>query len=102
MSESKHTPGPWFVEEPLHRFIRSLAGKSPFVAELNILDKTHGEHMANARLIASAPDLLAACEAAQVAFAAEFDATHIQGIAVREAVKMLRESIASARGERAR
>lgn len=72
MSETKHTPGPWSVE--FNNPLSPIEGHTVRVATyphrgLCIVPKgggTHGvEHQeANARLIAAAPDLLAACQAA--------------------------------------
>lgn len=59
MSEAKHTPGPWQADGP---FVRdgtcSVADARPTHA-----DVTGDEVLANARLIAAAPELLAACKA---------------------------------------
>jgi len=73
MSESKHTPGPWTVE---HRkdngemmsaqfgFIHGPKGKSDWVADVGYLHNDNGSgSMTNARLIAAAPELLAALSA---------------------------------------
>ena len=65
MSESKHTPGPWRA----YGFMIT-GGDFRQVAECNMPvgtpgreeDATVDEDQANARLIAAAPDLLAACE----------------------------------------
>ncbi len=65
MSAPKHTPGPWSVAQsfrPGAQFtIRATLGKStPFVvAETACLHPTWGDELANAALIASAPDLAA-------------------------------------------
>ena len=69
MSESKHTPGPWFVFGNGH----CVGGPKGFidgdpreqtagVAMCGMRLRTDDEAEANARLIAAAPDLLAACE----------------------------------------
>lgn len=67
---SKHTPGPWKVK-------RGNSGeRAPFIVctfgsntgeDYNIVAKqpVHGNEKDDARLIAAAPDLLAACEAAK-------------------------------------
>ncbi len=65
MSAPKHTPGPWSVAQsfrPGAQFtIRATLGKStPFVvAETACLHPTWGDELANAALIASAPELAA-------------------------------------------
>ena len=69
MSESKHTPGPWFVFGNGH----CVGGPKGFidgdpreqtagVAMCGMRLRTDDEAEANARLIAAAPELLAACE----------------------------------------
>ena len=70
MSETKHTPGPWHYEHPALSF--SIHAAAIHVAD--VFAKVSGgtsdkyvleeEADANARLIAAAPDLLKACEAA--------------------------------------
>lgn len=67
MSENKHTPGPWAVG-PRNRV---QAGCLVLIGEGEISARPMNDHYAtkteqnfNARLIASAPDLLAACESA--------------------------------------
>ena len=60
MSEVKHTPGPWSFDGPRHSII--VWGPTP---ELRVCFMTSdGPATANARLIAAAPDLLAACGSA--------------------------------------
>lgn len=73
----KHTPGPWAVEDPMGPDILSIIanGDSPVyewrhIAQLTLeapedrFDPTIVEQEANARLLASAPDLLVALQAA--------------------------------------
>jgi hypothetical protein len=73
MPEAKHTPGPWFLfGNPAH----CVGGPHPQndtagVAMCGMRLRTPEEGEANARLIAAAPDLLAACE--------EFEAYHQHG-----------------------
>ena len=69
MSKTTHTPGPWFINkraamfiECAHRGIASCTG-----ADNRSPDNLEAENKANARLIAAAPDLLAACKAALAA-----------------------------------
>lgn len=69
MSETKHTPGPWEWDEPSNWYgtaarvmVREPYGK---IAQVQLSGwKPRSMAIANARLIAAAPDLLAACEAA--------------------------------------
>lgn len=56
---SQHTPGPWRIRAERYKFIRIETALSGIAG----LDTIDGEGMANARLIAAAPDLLAALEA---------------------------------------
>lgn len=56
---NKHTPGPWQKAEP---FASVKAPGRPCIADCG--SRSDLTAQANARLIAAAPDLLAACEAA--------------------------------------
>lgn len=55
MSENKHTPGPWHVDA--HTNVMATGGMVAFPGIAAGFDQA-----ANARVIAAAPDLLAACE----------------------------------------
>ena len=65
-----HTPGPWKQHEDAPLYIMAkIGGKAGCIASVNHVEKGRGvivedETKANARLIASAPDLLAALTAA--------------------------------------
>jgi len=66
MSDTKHTPGPWRVEDDVQGCKNIFAGTDAFAtvhADRDSVAYTHGideaEDAANARLIAAAPDLLA-------------------------------------------
>jgi hypothetical protein len=64
MSETKHTPGPWTCEvseESPNGLVLGRAGED-VVAEIQSNGQTATEVMANARLIAAAPELLGALE----------------------------------------
>ncbi|NBW22341.1 MAG: hypothetical protein EBR82_81765 [Caulobacteraceae bacterium] len=66
MKNTKHTPGPWKLDD-VSDFIRGPRGV--YIAELCDANsdrvQVHGPRFeANARLMAAAPDLLEACEAA--------------------------------------
>lgn len=90
MSELKHTPGPWQTPGDGRIFGPGEDGE-------NIADATwwpsddgrDSESLANANLIAAAPDLLAACEA--LLAASEGRTSH--------AMDMVREAVAKATGE---
>lgn len=68
---AKHTKGPWRVRstETIHLIeaeaLKSFTGTRVFVAEIHFWSNGHGpsreQALANAHLIAAAPDLLEAC-----------------------------------------
>ncbi|WP_322883246.1 hypothetical protein U8C37_09620 [Sinorhizobium medicae] len=73
---SKHTPGPWTAEPPSEQtpHIWVNAATNSGVAKIEVCDYDDGkgerltdEDFANARLIAAAPDLLAALKSAAAA-----------------------------------
>lgn len=97
---SAHTPGPWEVADeslgPYAWAVESVRGDDVALGPINSGD-THAEEVANAHLIAAAPDLLAALEKAH-----ENAAAALRGIVrphntVDLAVEM-RAAIAKARG----
>lgn len=87
MTNTKHTPGPWYVvdetriEQKVFGMISNVRGEvSPHYAT---------EANANARLIAAAPELLEACEKAL------YDLQRYKFLSAYE----VREAIARAKGE---
>lgn len=63
--KTKHTPGPWGIAAKEHSGAFQILPKD--VGDLRICTVTNASNdLANARLIASAPELLAACKAAVV------------------------------------
>jgi hypothetical protein len=87
-----HTPGPWEVRD---KFYIGRAGRMS-LAEVKSGDvpaEDVEQHMANARLIAAAPDLLAACKAAAMKLA------HSPLDRISVAFEMLEAAIAKATGE---
>lgn len=56
---AQHTPGPWLINGPTSSrpLIYSSQGMSDNIAD--ICDSESGEHIANARLIAAAPEMIA-------------------------------------------
>jgi hypothetical protein len=70
MSEARHTPGPWSVDAVPGLPVYVNAGDDGLrpIAEINALedgidnDARHEERLANAVLIAAAPNLLEACK----------------------------------------
>lgn len=105
MSESRHTPGPWKLSNDaqgpcivMHPTLEGVA-----IASLtNIHEPVNGfveieaagapERTANARLIAAAPELLAACETMLALIG-----PHDTGLA--SAANLMRAAIAKAKGE---
>ena len=59
---AKHTPGPWHLGKEGYYFQSVRDQNEHITADVNIT-RSDGEGGANARLIAAAPDLLAALEA---------------------------------------
>ena len=97
---TKHTPGPWTVETG--SFYVSIRAPSRMVGDTRVIGgKPDDENLANARLIAAAPDLLEALgDAAAMlevyATGKTNSATHGQAVsAIRDALAAL----AKARGE---
>jgi hypothetical protein len=79
-----HTPGPWTVSEPTGAYIQSAAG--------GIAALTYGAREADARLIAAAPDMLAALYKAQVSLCGAFNPRD------RQALAAINDAIAKATG----
>lgn len=71
MSKTKHTPAPWHVGTPECRSEDAVFGPVDgvpgvdvgVIAQCGAVARPHAENFANARLIAAAPALLAACKA---------------------------------------
>ena len=90
-----HTPGPWKVMQGVVRPRVSTADGSTTVAG-NICSLGNAEiGEANARLIAAAPDLLAACKF--IIWAVSTDGT--SGVRFLEACNSARQAIAKAEGK---
>ena len=92
MSEAKFTPGPWEPGRPDTRTISEVHGKWIYAGDMYLAivkENAEADTMANAYLIAAAPDLLAACEAL-------YDD---QRGPLTEAMKMAEAAIKKARGE---
>lgn len=65
---SKHTPGPWRTIESANKTTRTVVGPDfpgqGYIADVNLCRTNDAQDVdgeANARLIAAAPELLAAC-----------------------------------------
>ena len=113
MVETKHTPGPWQVDQGDEEALRVVKGALP-ICELIPLDAhnrrdstwliTGAETLANAHLIAAAPGLLSACvEAEEVIVTTLKDLLRYAGMPEKDAeehptVQKLRAAIAKAEG----
>lgn len=64
-TRASHTPGPWHLSR-YGNFIRHIQGDqtAPNICAVDVFGGPDGEREANARLIAAAPDLLAALKGA--------------------------------------
>lgn len=75
--ETKHTPGPWAYHNTPTPFIHVAAGGLPIcqIYTSTAHGQSMGEQFANARLIASAPELLEALKACNEAmnYMSEYD-----------------------------
>ena len=100
MSNQQHTPGPWKVVKTENKHRHVIYSCVCKVTEINTENSFHdgiglGEGIANARLIAAAPELLEALR--HMIYAVE-DLTHGDAEDIM-AVKEARAAIAKARGE---
>ncbi len=112
MSETKHTPGPWALEvDPDGMTIGPWSGKrehphdggGPVVdSRIVYIDRKDRVSLEDATLMAAAPDLLAALEAARDALLAQ-DASYATRLDERglRALAAVEAAIAKAKGERA-
>lgn len=116
MSTAKHTPGAWHAE-PVALEVRDFAiSRNGVLTDYDILSSngqfiTVVQHafggkstQANARLMAAAPDLLAACEAVLAAFLAYQTFVHTktnQTLSETECIALTRTAIAKATGDAA-
>ena len=95
MDKQMHTEGPWKVD--------GLNVVTEHPADIGIAKMYHGigqPTRANARLIAAAPDLLAACESAWEAILENTDRRHgCATPAEQVAIELLRAAISRAKGE---
>jgi len=96
---SKHTQGPWKVTEDARVFSESAREwNRTFNANTPAFIAACSGNAANARLIAAAPDLLAAAE--QVATDLEqLTGGHLDAGCLDDSLATLRAAIAAARGE---
>lgn len=90
-----HTPGPWEYQHSINRIHIVSAGGLHTVATLEPLCDINQE-VANAKLIAAAPDLLAACKAMVTAWD-KYEAYPVKGTA--DAIAQVRAAIAKAEAQ---
>ena len=89
---AEHTPGPWTVRDE-RQIAPNQRGAYPFYIDEGPAHRIAGVRFeADARLIAAAPDLLAALEEAVPAMT-------VPGYDSEEAIDLARDAIAKARGE---
>ncbi len=60
MSNDNHTPGPWMIGSKVPRFVYGRNNGEPICTCDSMNESSAKQELANARLIAAAPDLLAA------------------------------------------
>ena len=91
MAESKHTPGPWFCELALGDDIGPAGTRywtikpTTFYNDERFMDISSWISDENARLIAAAPDMLAALEGVYARFCGEYP-DHPETVAVAIAI----------------
>ena len=95
MSE-KHTPGPWQISSTDSSEIETAQGEILLVCRLSE-DGDGNENPADARLIASAPDLLAALEAAEKLLTDFTQDSNAEGDSFVSTRNQLRAAIAKAK-----
>lgn len=97
MNEESYTPGPWLVDRSYDRRVgTTIRGgiMRPGAAHLPAIAKMIDTGIDTANLIGAAPELLAACKAAEACF------KHWElSPSEQDAVNLLRTAIAKARGE---
>ena len=96
----KHTPGPWKIRKSvLARNDFAIAAEHFIIAETfwHVGPAMFKDAEANARLIAAAPDLLAACETAVTLFEMDNE-TNEPGTSAWAWLQVARDAIAKARG----
>ena len=91
--KAQHTPGPWQARAGLSRWNVTTCEK-PRTFNICAINTDRIEQAANARLIAAAPELLAACEEA-IRYVDSKGSEHVN----RVPFVSMRAAIAKARGE---
>lgn len=91
----QHSPGPWgWAQDSLYTPGHIITGDKRYIASICVDDRPKNENIANARLIAAAPELLAAIKN----LLDGYKALNHKGLLAHD-VEMARAAIAKARGE---
>jgi hypothetical protein len=109
MTTTTHSPGPWIIETRLHvHAIKDANGQDltyqdtepqPDAGSVTSRGKSANETLANARLIAAAPQMLEALRAALEAMGDTYDARDAAGTEGEQLRDQIAEAIAAATGE---
>ena len=96
---TKHTPGPWWPKPQDDQVIYETPDREGWtvVAEAGYTRTTEEERFANLLLIAAAPDLLAACEAALATLEHHYSSLYSNPGGEVRIYTQLRDAIAKAR-----
>lgn len=98
MKNQKHTPGPWTLTKNFHhdRFNLKAASRETFIGDITIdrhhADFTPEEAVANAHLIAAAPEMLEALESV-------LNDNRLMNAMSRNQARLILDAMAKARGE---
>ena len=101
---SKHTPGPWFVTGNMTRYVEARIGGG-LIQEIAAVGPTSADdgygqqQIANARLIAAAPDLLEALELVQDCLVKCLTGGEVSAKLAGKAIAQAAEVIEKVRGE---
>jgi len=99
-----HTPGPWGVKHQYNVFGITGGAEMCIAAcgggcdTMRDPEEQHQEMVANALLIAAAPELLAACEALVDWQDTPVSSAAASGMSLLEAIRLAREAIVRAKG----
>lgn len=101
-TQQTHTPGPWTTNKKCPTMVEAVADGQGvnLIVDCNDPDgfRTRGEDMANARLIAAAPDLLAALEEI-AAWEPSRGPDEPGGMSIMDAIDIARVAIAAVEGK---
>ena len=99
---TQHTPGPWYVSGTNPPMVYARDGLD-IICQCDIMrEETRAHEMATARLLAAAPDLLAALEVAEKSLTFAMGAIHMSSAAhIHMGIDrdIVRAAIAKAKGE---